>query len=286
MIRTLLAFCLLGLAFPMQILAQQSIMQDQNLPLDGVWERVVHEEKKPIELPYVREADVLWAKRVWQVIDVREKMNQPLYFPPSPSGNMRSLMQVIMDGIADGTIQPYSVNADDFSIPVDPETLFSQLDRTETVTMERPYPPYEQYDTTFTISFNPADVMRFRIKEDWFFDSKRSVLEVRVLGICPVVEAIDPVTGEPRGDEPLFWIYFPEARDVFVNAPVFNRHNDSERMSYDELFLKRFFSGTIYKASNVHDRRIGENYAGLDALLEAKRIQEEIRNFEHDLWEY
>lgn len=291
MIRNLLAFCILGLILPLHLLAQpgqqpRDGIWEREIPLDGVWERARHEEKRPIELPYVREADVLWSLRVWQVIDVREKMNQPIYFPPTPSGNMRSLMQVIMDGIAEGTIRPFSVDADDFSIPLDPETLLGDLHRTETITMERPDPPYDQFDTTITILFNPADVMRFRIKEDWYFDTKRSVLEVRILGICPVREAVDPITGEPRGDEPLFWIYFPEVRDIFVNAPVFNRQNDAQRMSYDELFLKRFFSSTIYKASNVHDRRIGEYYTGLDALMEARRIQEYIRNFEHDLWEY
>lgn len=291
MIRMILVFCLVGLVLPVQLTAQpaqqpRNSIWEQDLPRDGVWERARHEEKKPIELPYVREADVLWSMRVWQVVDLREKMNQPMYFPPTPSGNMRSLMQVIMDGIAEGTIRPFSVDADDFSIPVDPEVLLSNLDRTETITMERPDPPYDEFDTTITISFNPADVMRFRIKEDWYFDTKRSVLEVRVLGICPVRESIDPITGESRGDEPLFWIYFPEVRDIFVNAPVYNRQNDAQRMSYDDLFLKRFFSGTIYKASNVHDRRIGEYYTGLDALLEARRIQEYIRNFEHDLWEY
>jgi gliding motility associated protien GldN len=291
MIRIVLVFCLVGLVLPAQLSAQpgqqpRNGVWEQELPRDGVWERARHEEKKPIELPYVREADVLWSMRVWQVIDLREKMNQPMYFPPTPSGNMRSLMQVIMDGIADGTIRPYSLDADDFSIPLDPEELLGSLHRTETITMERPDPPYDQFDTTITISFNPADVMRFRIKEDWYFDTKRSVLEVRVLGICPVVEAIDPITGETRGDAPLFWIYFPEVRDIFVNAPVFNRQNDAQRMSYDDLFLKRFFSGTIYKASNVQDRRIGEYYTGMDALLEARRIQESIRNFEHDLWEY
>ncbi len=291
MIRIFLVFCLVALALPVQLLAQpaqqpRNGIWEQELPRDGVWERARHEEKKPIELPYVREADVLWSMRVWQVVDLREKMNQPMYFPPTQSGNMRSLMQVIMDGISDGTIRPFSVDADDFSIPLDPEVLLGTLDRTETITMERPDPPYDEFDTTITISFNTADVLRFRIKEDWYFDTKRSVLEVRVLGICPVREAIDPVTGESRGDEPLFWIYFPEVRDIFVNAPVFNRQNDAQRMSYDDLFLKRFFSGTIYKASNVQDRRIGEYYTGMDALLEARRIQEYIRNFEHDLWEY
>ncbi len=281
MVRTFLIFIFLGLAFSMN--GNTQVIEE---PRDGFYDRRMIEEKRPAVLPYVREADVLWAKRVWQVIDLREKMNQTLYFPINPSDGRRNLIQVLMDGIREGSITAYDVTTDDFTVPLSVDALMSQLERTETITAQRPEPPYEEFDTTITISFDPADVMRYRIKEEWFFDSKRSVLDVRILGICPVREAIDPVTGESRGDEPLFWVYYPEARNVLVNAEVFNRHNDAQRISYDDLFIRRFFSSYIYKESSVHDRRITEYYSGLDALLEAERVKEEIRNFEHDLWEW
>ena len=268
------------------LLSLQSIAQVIETTRDGFYDKQAIEEKEPAALPYVREADVLMAKRVWQVIDMREKMNQPLYFPITPTNSRRSLMQVLVDAIREGSITAYSVDNDEFTIPMTPEQLFSQLERKQTITMQRPEPPYLEYDTTLTISFNPADVIRFRIKEEWFFDSKRSVLDVRVLGICPVRDNLDPLTGESRGDEPLFWVYYPDARKTLANAEVFNRHNDAQRMSYDDLFLRRFFSSYVYKESNVHDRRIQDYYTGLDALLEAERVKEAIRNFEHDLWEY
>jgi hypothetical protein len=67
---------------------------------------------------------------------------------------------------------------------------------------------------------------------------------------------------------------------------VFNRSNDAERRSFDDIFLKRFFSSYITKESNVYDRRIEDYKTGLDALLEAQKIKEDMINFEHDLWEY
>jgi len=267
-------------------LSLQSVGQVIENARDGFYDKMMIEEKEPAALPFVREADVLWSKQVWQIIDLREKMNQPLYFPITPTNSRRSLMQVLIDGIREGSLTAYSPDNDEFTIPMTPEQLFSNIERTQTVTMQRPEPPYDEFDTTLTISFNPADVMRFRVKEEWFFDSKRSVLDVRVLGICPVRENLDPLTGESRGDEPLFWIYYPDARTSLANSEVFNRHNDAQRMSYDDMFLRRFFSSYVYKESNVHDRRIQEYYTGLDALLEAERVKESIRNFEHDLWEY
>jgi gliding motility associated protien GldN len=282
MVKNLLALCILGL---ITITSAHSQVLNEP-PRDGFYNRNAIQEKRPVALPYVREADVLWAKRVWQVIDLREKMNQPLYFPITASNSRRSLMQVIMDGIREGSITAYDASDDEFTLPLSPEALMANLETTVIRTLQRPTPPYDEYDTTITIPFNTADVRRFRIKEEWFFDSKRSVLDVRILGICPVREAIDPVTGEARGDEPLFWVFYPDARNVLANAEVFNRHNDSQKISYDDLFIRRFFSSYIYKESNVHDRRILDYYSGLDALLEAERVKETIRNFEHDLWEF
>jgi hypothetical protein len=40
------------------------------------------------------------------------------------------------------------------------------------------------------------------------------------------------------------------------------------------------------KESNVYDRNISTYKNGLDALLEGKRIEEEIFTYEQDLWEY
>lgn len=306
MFKKIIITAVMGL-LSLQGFSQTSPPQRQT-PRDGAWDRMRHEEKRPIQYAPIREADVLWYKRVWQEIDVREKMNQPIYFPPSPSGEMRNLMQVILDGIAAGEITPYRIDTDDFTIPYEPDqnmarayrdrpqesrdsiiyyTLMRELEPTEPRTMQRPTPPYEEFDTVITIPFNTADVYYYRIKEDWFFDAKRSVLEVRILGICPVMKNIDPITGEVRGTTPLFWVYFPEARDVFVNAPVYNRRNDAQRLSYDDLFIRRFFNSTIYRASNVNDLRISEYITDeMEALREAQRIKEEIRNFEHDLWEY
>jgi gliding motility associated protien GldN len=281
MSKNVLAIFLFVVVFSLPLFSQTT-----QQPRNDFFDRRTVSERIPAVLPYVREADILWKRRVWQVIDLREKMNQPMYFPAVPSDGRRSLMQVIVDGIRAGQITAYDVVDEEFTVPLTAEQLFARLERTQTITMQRPTPPYDEFDTTLVISFNPADVRRFRIKEDWFFDRKRSVLDVRIIGISPVREAIDPLTGESRGDEPLFWIYFPEARNAFANSEVFNRNNDVHRMSFDDLFIRRFFSSYIFKVSNVHDRRIIDYYTGMDALLEAHRAREVIRNFEHDLWEW
>ena len=141
---------------------------------------------------------------------------------------------------------------------------------------------------TNIVPFNRNTVKKWRLKEEWFFDKQRSVMDVRIVAIAPLKEDRDEVNGQILGTfSPLFWVYFPEAREILINAEVFNLvKNDAERRTYDDIFWLFMFGSTITKEANVMDRKINEYMVGLDALLEAERIKTEIFNMEHDLWEY
>ena len=67
---------------------------------------------------------------------------------------------------------------------------------------------------------------------------------------------------------------------------VFNPGNDGDLGTWEDLFERRFFSSYIYKESNVYNRRIQDYLQGVDILLEADKIKQEIFNYEHDLWSY
>ncbi len=257
-------------------------------PLDGVYVKNNILERKPITYPYIREADIMWSKRIWRVIEMREKMNQAFYYPEIPHNNWRSFMTVLMDGIKEGTITAYdaSSSTDEFIIPLTKDELMKRLERTDTVSLQRSYAPYDYYDTVMAVKFEPTDVKRLRIKEDIFFDKQRSVTEIRIIGIGPVKDNVDPKTGEFRGYQQLFWVNFAEARPLLAKAEVFNRQNTAQKMTYDDLFWKRLFDSYIYKEENVYDRKIDEYATGLDALLESERIKNELFNFEQNLWEY
>jgi gliding motility associated protien GldN len=145
--------------------------------------------------------------------------------------------------------------------------------------------PGSYITTPIKIEIMASNIQQYWIKEDWFFDKQRSVMEARIIGICPLAEKLSE-SGEVIGVKPLFWIYFPDARPYLAKAAVFNRHNDAERMSYDELFTKRMFSSYVYKESNVYNRSILDYKTGLDVQLESEEIKENIFNYESDLWHY
>jgi gliding motility associated protien GldN len=192
-----------------------------------------------------------------------------------------------MDGLKEGTITAYNPETDQFDTPMTYQELMGRMESSDTVRLPRPDNPDILYDTVIKNEFDPSNVKKIKIKEDYYFDRQRSVLEVRVLGICPVVDEIDKVTGEKRFEKNLFWIYFPECRNVFAKSEMFNLKNGSAgRLTYDDVFMKRMFSSYIYKEENVYDRAIIEYATGVDALLESEKAKNSIFEFESNLWEY
>lgn len=252
--------------------------------LDGVYVKEHTIERRVIPYTYLREADVMWSKRIWRIIDLREKLNHDMYFPIDVIAGRRSLMQVIWDGVTkDGSITAYSDENDgDFTTQMSKTDLDNKYNTWDTTQIEDPGTG-ELVEKITQRQFIPSEVKQFRVKEDWFFDRQRSVMDVRIIGIAPV--RFYQKNGEER-IETMFWIYYPEARFAFVSAEVYNKGNDAERRTYEDIFWKRRFSSYIYKETNVYNRRINTYMSGLDALLEAEKIKEDIFNMEHDLWEY
>lgn len=304
--------------------------------LDGVYVKEHIPTKKVVPYEFVREADVTWSKRVWSVIDLREKFNHPLYYPLddinvlgawNKNTTRWSLWTIIRYHVMSGDLTIYSPynpewqdwkDGDQFKYPMTVgdatknygnseafrEKVFLYIGNIYRDPMAVPlkswqYPSddslrpdpnspgdfiavYPPDDTTW---YNSDDIVQYRLKEDWFFDKERSVMDRRIIGIAPVIYERDDA-GNIVGFEELFWLYFPECRYVFQNFFVQNRNNDSQRMSFDDLFWKRMFQSYIIKETNLYDREIDSYKAGVDALLESEKIKEKIFNFEHDLWSF
>lgn len=254
--------------------------------LDGVYVKEHYPTRKVVPYTHLREADVMWATRIWRKLDLREKINHPLYYPTERIKDRRSLTQVIVEAVQEGSLTAYDVMDDEFTLTLTKAEIEKKLMRIDTEYIENPDPPYDLQMTIIEEPFQPKTVKEYRLKEDWFFDKQRSVLDVRIIGICPVQDNIDPLTGEVRGSTPMFWIYFPEARNIFASAEVFNRSNDAERRTLEDIFWKRVFGSYVYKEKNVYDRLIQDYKQGIDQLLEAEKIKQEIFFLEHDLWDY
>jgi gliding motility associated protien GldN len=257
--------------------------------LDGAYVKEHNPTKRVIPYPHLREADVMYHKRIWQEIDLKQKMNHPLYFPERPIQDRKSLFEVVKDALlVDQSITAYGLGPadedDEFLYPLSREDVEQILEPIVTNYTEDP-DTGERIAVEAKQPVKSTDIARYQIKEDWIFDKQRSERYVRIIGICPMKEDFDD-DGAVRGYKKLFWLYFPECRYVFANADAYNFANDSQRRTFEDIFQKRYFSSFIVKESNVYDRSIRSYAQGIDQHLEAERIKYDQFILEHDLWSY
>jgi gliding motility associated protien GldN len=352
--------------------------------IDGVYEKKdVLAKKRAIPYEFVRENDYVWGKRTWSSIDLREKINHPLYYPlekvdqkkqgNSPelvlelsSQGRYSLYYIIANALKKGLIMGYYNkietnlskniltpkvggdafiypatrtpgvsamndaayqsdigemigtlrisedksekilntkdangqaqkayyllgqspafklyrNGDSLSYTLDPKTETTDPSKAEIIPgTTDPYPvEFKVFDQEY---YDPSLVVAYHLKEDWFFDKERSVLDVRTIGLAPVIKV------HPDSTEKIaFWVYFPQLRDVLKNYYVYDAKSTVGGNTFDHLFMTRRFNAVVFKESTLYDRKIEDYRFGTDALYESEKVKNTIRTFEHDVWNF
>ncbi len=259
--------------------------------------QIAYDNDEPLPYGYTDERDVLWSKTTWEIIDLDERVNFPLYYPIDTNNigaERRSLYDVLVRGIKEGKIE--DVYADSyFTEKRTLDDLSASLVYSDTTDLG-----IEQFNAEGTVdrqyirrfTLDAGDIEEWRIRGIWYLDKRQGELKYRLLGLCPVAnEARAKAFPDDNIDSKveLFWVWFPGAREVLHNAKAFNRKNTSQPISYDHLLNSRRFNAVIYKEDNVQgDRGVADyiNDNALMQLLESERIKEQIRNIEIDLWNY
>lgn len=251
-----------------------SLAQQFPTPINGVTTKSTLTEKRPLAYDHVREADVMWEKTIWRIIDVREKMNHPFAYP------IRPFFTILTEAAEQGKIQLYA--NDNFTEVLSEsgrKRLQGTVDTVETVNVNTGQISYVEVVNTFDV----RDVKRYRVKEVWYVDRESSTLKVRILGISPLKDEYDE-NGNFLYELPLFWVYYPGAREVLTTEVAPLPGYVAAPRSWEDLLESRYFSSMILKESNLYDRRISAYLVGRDALLKGDRIDQGIFNFEMDLW--
>lgn len=309
---TLLAMMLFAVSF---VIAQEdetegsTLEQPVRAPMEYPWEQVnIGDFAEPIAYPPVRQADVMYYWTVWRTIDLREKINHPLYFPSEPRGTWRSLGQTIFDAIdmsnaerTEGVLPVYSDEMCTF--PYSRDELQGLVANVQTITKIDLESGEEIGEEELVTQLEPKDIISYNVKEVWYFDKQYSTFRVQILMLQPIIEYEKPNNNssyyddENQDDEDvkgvmmkrkLGYIYYNELRPFLAKQEVFNVKNNASRISFDDLITwKRDFSSLIYKESNVYDRQIDDYIANSrDQRIESERITENLRKFESDLWEF
>jgi len=254
----------------------------------------------------VGDRDVLLARKVWEVIDLDQRINFPMYFPTEDNigGDRRSLFSVLITAIKDGQLtEVYDdsyFNLKKTGDDIQQVFFFKELNdygreimnqnpgKTEADLKAKGKLTDEHYTTS---ELTGDDVTKYKIVGTWYFDKRQGEMKYRILGICPM--AVDALTKLRQGSEAepieLFWVFYPGARDVLHKAKAFNERNSAMPITFDHLLNSRRFTATIVKEENVYGDRLIEDYMRDNSqmqLLEAERIKDKIRNFEQDMWNY
>ncbi|MDR1680580.1 MAG: gliding motility protein GldN [Prevotellaceae bacterium] len=266
----------------------------KSLVVDGPFRREIIEEKDPVPYPSVRESDVIWYRTVWRVIDLREKINHPLYYPTELMQSRKSFVQAMVEAAQAGKLTLYDTDTDEFTTELNPKDIPARFDAEDKVQRRQ---RMDGTDTTVVIpgEIKWEEVQELLVKEVWFFDKHYSQRFVRITGICPIrlynkvlnTADEDEESGE-KVKQQLFWVYYPNARKILANTSCFTGENEMSQTSFDDLFIKRRFSSYITAIADNQNNRRFESYTRNDfeRMLKSEEVKNELLNFEHDLWEY
>ncbi|MBP1673523.1 MAG: gliding motility associated protein GldN [Bacteroidetes bacterium] len=309
---TLISIALFFVGF---IFAQEegggSTLQQPTRPVEFPWQQMdVDTFSVPVSPVFIRQSDVFYYHTVWRIIDLREKRNHPYYFPTTRRGTWRSLAQTIFDAIDFNhpeNLNSLPVYSDEFcELKLTPEEKRNILSNPKTRDIIDPETGQKINTEDYLEEFQPYEILSYRIKEIWFFDKQRSVLEVRILTITPVVEyerpsaAPDP-NATPSADEEENYVEVPKAqrsagvikwddlRPYLVKQEMFNVKNNAARLSYDDAITwKRQFASFVFQEQNTYSDRMIQDYIKnpRDQRIESDIIIDKIRSFEHELWEF
>ena len=259
--------------------------------------------------------DVIWARYIYRIIDMRYKQNYQLYFPTkSDDADYRNLFKVITDAVVDG-LPIYEKNMEtikpDFkqepipraSIPMmfmadDPLEDYSDDPTHYNITeSDAMLVHYDSIADELSFHFYPFEKivknqLKYLVQEVTFFDKHTSRLHTKIMAIAPLqsdkIMTRDSanVMGSLR-ESIMFWVPFDQLRPYLAMQYAIPNRNEVKRVTFDEFFQKRLFTSYIVGEGNMYNRWIPD-YSGSEEEVrkEQERIATELLNFEQDLWEY
>lgn len=254
-------------------------------PKDGFSVRTDIDSNVMVPYADVREEDVYYSKRVWREIDLRDTINSVL------KAENAKLIDILLEAVSNEELTVYSAkdttagkileDNDSFRIALSgKDALASARGLTEgvadSVTGKIAEPTLRR--------LRSDEFMKFRIKEDWILDIKRSIFEPRIIGLAPM----KMVEGNWQ---PVFWIYYEDARELLSKHRLNNPLNDASQLTFDDFFVRRLFSSYVVKETNPANKNIIDILGQTDPkdprkLRESERIKKSISDYEQSLWEY
>ncbi len=163
----------------------------KSLRNDAIIERNLVKDRTPLTYEHIREDDAVYRQRVWQEIDVHEKMNLAFVYKAKEDNGDQRFINILLQSIKSGQITAFDPIDDRFTTPITFKGIAENtVAKPHTIQVPDQVNDPDgskglMRDTLIQEEFNPDDIERYQIKEEWVFDKESSRLHVRILGIAP-----------------------------------------------------------------------------------------------------
>lgn len=229
-----------------------------------------------------------WVREVYRNLDLTKGPNAALYYPVTPIGDRMNLYTMIFKLMANRELVVYQFNEgqDIFTedMKMTAEDMFERLEIP--YTKEGDYLVYDEY------SIPSNEALGYYVKEAWYFDQSNSVMDIKIVAICPVLyrDALGDYgisfSGGEAIREPQFWIPYENIRPYAARMPIMTSDiNNALNKTVDDYFRLRLYDGEIYKATNMTNKVLIEMYKTPEEVEQAqKEIEKQLVDFEKGLW--
>ncbi|MDN5216553.1 gliding motility protein GldN [Fulvivirgaceae bacterium BMA12] len=254
--------------------------------------------------------DVMFKKRVWRRMDLREKQNRPFF------AFNNEITKIIIEAVQAGILHPYM--NDSLRTRMSKEQFLENLKMPDLgggLTEEEKALGFGEddgwgdeedgggddwgdeeatADTEATASadyFFPNEVSILEIMEDWIFDKRRSRQYFDIQAVTLIIPAATfaSTTGLQK---PIGTFKYIDLVALFRSMPEeaiwFNPQNSAEHKNLADAFTLRLFTARMTKIANPENQEIVDIYnrSPRDGIMASQQLEHKLMEMEHNLWDY
>ena len=72
--------------------------------------QIKYDNTKPLDYGYIDDRDVMFGKRIWEFIDIDQRINFPLYYPIKPLMDRKPLFDILREYVQSGDKNKININ--------------------------------------------------------------------------------------------------------------------------------------------------------------------------------